>query len=97
MILEENTRNKRLASQSPSAHIFVSARTPHNSIGVGLVCSSYPSIIVLEALVLTAGITTGLTIYTFVATKQGKEFECAPAPPPTPAHLAHGATSARAI
>ena len=35
----------------------------------------YPSIIVLEALVLTAGITVGLTVYTFWATAQGKEFD----------------------
>lgn len=56
--------------------ILLAGWTVSLSIGVGLVCSSYPSIIVLEALVLTAGITVGLTAYTFFAIKQGKEFEC---------------------
>ena len=45
------------------------------SIGIGLVCAVYPSIVVLEALILTAAITLSLTAYTFWATGQGKEFD----------------------
>ena len=45
------------------------------SVGVGTVCAMYPSIVVLQALVLTAAITVGLTGYTFYATRAGREFD----------------------
>lgn len=45
------------------------------SLGVGMVCAAYPAQVVLEALVLTAAISLGLTAYTFYATSQGKNFD----------------------
>jgi hypothetical protein len=45
------------------------------SIGVGMVCAAYPTQVVLEALVLTAAVTLGLTGYTFYATAADKEFD----------------------
>jgi hypothetical protein len=40
-----------------------------------MVCAAYPTQVVLEALVLTAAVTLGLTGYTFYATAAGKEFD----------------------
>jgi hypothetical protein len=45
------------------------------SVGIGLVCATYPSVVVLQALLLTAAITLALTGYTFWATHNGKEFD----------------------
>jgi len=49
--------------------------TATNSVTVGLVCSQYAASVVLESLVLTAGVVAGLTAYAFYATKRGKEFD----------------------
>ena len=38
-------------------------------------CATYPSVVVLQALLLTAAITLALTGYTFWATHNGKEFD----------------------
>eukprot|EP00899_Mesostigma_viride_P023959 jgi/Mesvir1/4748/Mv05537-RA.2 len=44
------------------------------SLSVGVVCSLYSGLVVLEALGLTAAIVVSLTAYTFYAVKQGKDF-----------------------
>ena len=44
------------------------------SVTVGVACSFYPSVVVLEALALTAAIVVGLTAYTFHAIKKGADF-----------------------
>ena len=45
------------------------------SFTVGVVCSFYPSVVVLEALALTAAIVVGLTAYTFRAIRKGASFD----------------------
>lgn len=44
------------------------------SITVGLACTFYAPSIVIQAVVITAGVVTGLTAYTFWATRRGVEF-----------------------
>lgn len=43
------------------------------SLSVGLVCSAYTPLVVLEALAITAAIVVGLTAYTFHATRKGHD------------------------
>lgn len=43
--------------------------------GIGIFCAMFPSIVVLQALTLTAGITVSLTAYTFWATSSGRDFD----------------------
>lgn len=43
------------------------------SLSVGLVCSVYTPVVVLEALAITAAIVAGLTAYTFYATRKGHD------------------------
>lgn len=45
------------------------------SVGVGIMCASFPSVVVLQALILTAALTIGLTAYTFYAVANGKDFD----------------------
>ena len=45
--------------------VLLGAWTATLSIGIGLVCAMYPSVVVLQALILTAAITVGLTGATF--------------------------------
>jgi FtsH-binding integral membrane protein len=45
------------------------------SVGVGIMCAMFPSVVVLQALILTAAITIGLTAYTFYAVANGKDFD----------------------
>lgn len=44
------------------------------STTVGMTCSAYAPLVVLEAVAITAGIVFGLTAYTFHGTRQGKDF-----------------------
>lgn len=44
------------------------------SVSVGLACTFFAPALVLEALVLTAGVVGALTLYTFWATKRGQDF-----------------------
>jgi len=43
--------------------------------GIGIFCAMFPSIVVLEALTLTTGVTTALTAYTFWASSAGRDFD----------------------
>ena len=47
------------------------------STSVGMACSFYQPLILLEAVGLTASIVAGLTAYTFYASRKGHEFGCA--------------------
>eukprot|EP00891_Asterochloris_glomerata_P008634 jgi/Astpho2/8634/e_gw1.00126.46.1_t len=64
---------------------FYQKKHPHNlillglwtvgmSCSVGTICSMYKPMVVLEALVLTAAIVSGLTIYAFWASSKGYDF-----------------------
>lgn len=44
------------------------------SVTVGLACTFYAPAIVVQAVLITAGVVAGLTAYTFWATKRGVEF-----------------------
>lgn len=56
------------------ANLFIlGAWTLMLSVTVGVACSFYPSVVVLEALGLTAAIVVGLTGWTFHAIRQGKD------------------------
>ena len=44
------------------------------SISVGAACSAFAPMIVLEAVLLTSAIVGALTVYSFWATKRGKDF-----------------------
>lgn len=44
------------------------------SVSVGLACSMASPVLVLEAVVITAGVTAALTAYTFWATARGRDF-----------------------
>jgi hypothetical protein len=52
----------------------ISLQTVSISVGVGTACTLYEPVIVLEALILTAAVVTGLTIYTFRAARKGADF-----------------------
>lgn len=52
---------------------WMDAQTLMLSVTVGVACSFYPSVVVLEALGLTAAIVVGLTGWTFHAIRQGKD------------------------
>ncbi|PSC76224.1 BI1 isoform A [Micractinium conductrix] len=60
--------------QHPTNLILLFAWTPIFSVTVGMACSFYAPYIVLEALMITAGVVAGLTAYTFHATKRGVDF-----------------------
>lgn len=53
---------------------LLGAWTAVMSITVGMACSFYQPLIVLEALALTTGVVVGLTAYAFWATKRGANF-----------------------
>lgn len=50
------------------------------AVTVGMACSFYPSAVVIEALLITAAVVVGLTLYTFHATRRGVDFGCALGP-----------------
>ncbi len=55
--------------------VLLGSWTATLSVGIGIVCSMYPSVVVLEALIMTAAITIGLTGYTFYAVSNGRDFD----------------------
>ncbi len=59
----------------PTNLVLLGLWTGALSVGIGICCAMYPSVVVLQALVLTAAITLSLTAYTFWATNNGKEFD----------------------
>lgn len=58
----------------PTNVVLLGAWTAVMSTTVGMACSFYQPLIVLEAVALTAGIVVALTAYAFHATKRGAEF-----------------------
>jgi protein lifeguard len=54
--------------------IFLPLQTFCLSVSVGAACSVYAPEIVLEAVVITAAIVSGLAAYSFHATRKGKDF-----------------------
>ena len=61
-------------SNHPTNLILLGIWTLGISVSVGMACTMYAATIVLEALFLTAAITTGLTLYTFYAARRGEDF-----------------------
>lgn len=57
----------------PHNLVLLGSWTGIMSLSVGLVCSVYSPVVVLEALAITAAIVTGLTAYTFYATRKGHD------------------------
>jgi protein lifeguard len=53
---------------------LVAPQTGTLSVSVGMACSVYQPLVVLEALALTASVVTGLTLYTFYAERKGVSF-----------------------
>ncbi|XP_042518393.1 BI1-like protein, partial [Macadamia integrifolia] len=58
----------------PLNFIFLGLFTASLSITVGVVCANTEGKIVLEALILTSAVVSALTVYTFWASKKGKDF-----------------------
>ncbi|KAI4304108.1 hypothetical protein MLD38_039664 [Melastoma candidum] len=58
----------------PLNFVFLGLFTLSLSLTVGVTCSNYDGRIVLEALILTSAVVSGLTGYTFWASKKGKDF-----------------------
>lgn len=58
----------------PQNLIILGAWTTVFSISVGLACTFYAPVLVLQAVVITAGVVAALTAYTFWATRRGVEF-----------------------
>lgn len=58
----------------PTNLLLLGCWTPLFSVTVGMACSFYPSAIVIEALLITAAVVVGLTLYTFHATRRGVDF-----------------------
>lgn len=54
--------------------VLLGCWTPVFSVTVGMACAYYQPAIVLEALVITAAVVIGLTLYAFHATKRGVDF-----------------------
>jgi FtsH-binding integral membrane protein len=53
---------------------LLAAWTSVFSVTVGLACTFYAPIIVIQAVFITAAVVGGLTMYTFAATRRGEEF-----------------------
>jgi len=58
----------------PQNLIILGAWTTVFSISVGLTCTFYAPVLVIQAVVITAGVVAALTAYTFWATRRGIEF-----------------------
>jgi len=58
----------------PHNFVFLGLFTLCLSFSIGVACANTQGKIVLEALVLTAGVVASLTAYAFWASKKGKEF-----------------------
>jgi protein lifeguard len=61
-------------SKHPLNLAILAAWTSVFSVTVGLACTFYAPIIVIQAVFITAAVVAGLTIYTFAATRRGEEF-----------------------
>ncbi|KAK9835412.1 hypothetical protein WJX81_007898 [Elliptochloris bilobata] len=59
----------------PHNLIILGLWTAAMSVGVGTACTLYEPFVVLEALALTASVTTSLTAYTFYAARKGQSFQ----------------------
>ncbi|KAH7617384.1 hypothetical protein Ndes2526B_g07986 [Nannochloris sp. 'desiccata'] len=61
-------------NRHPVNLVVLAAWTSVFSVTVGLACTFYAPIIVIQAVFITAAVVAGLTIYTFAATRRGQEF-----------------------
>ena len=69
------TTSKDLAKVvNPPADLSFALQTTGLSVSVGVACSFYPTLVVLEALALTSLIVVSLTVYTFRAVRKGSDF-----------------------
>ena len=60
-------------NQHPTNLVLLGIWTLGIAVSVGMACTVYSAVVVLEALVLTAAVTTSLTLYTFHANRQGQD------------------------